>query len=831
MSYKLESNGYELELTEGIPIPFNFSIADIVDISKRSRSFSKEIKLEFTARNRRFFAGNFGYSETENGISFDPTKRQPCTVSHNGIVTMPNGVMQLKKVVNRGGVIYGVVQVFSEVVDLYLKLSSYTLADLDWSAHEHILSIANIQATWSATAGSGYYYPLIDRGLPRPAPATFRTIDLIPYVYLKEVIEKSFALLGVSISSSFFSSSRFRNILIGYGGGEMQTITAIEINNRKVILSNVYTTNYQSVLKSPIDNAAVIFQNVSSTEFSITETQDIFNQHLGGEITVARSGNYLISISGVVKYLLSITNGLLNYSTLNRLRILKNGSSISEQNFGTQVTLDQDFTVNKSFSTYLSAGDVITFIFSTQYLYVIPDGSGNYVTCERTISFPTHLTVNMLSIDSQITDGSTVDLSLFLPAVKLSDLLSSVVKHFNLYISDPVNGVVTIEPLSNFYLPTDQFTDISETVDRGQDITIEPTGNNFPKTVNFKFKEGKDVEFTKYFDKYNERYGDIDMEQSSFFATGEKKMELVYSTIVPYQIPTTSLILPRFVKQNQNGTIQPNKGDLRIMMRNSLRTGSWVLQSEDGLSSSSFGSFPLVHHFDSVSSPNFDLNFQLPNELYYLATQATNINAFSEYSAEFINELISPAGKKITLQNKWSTKQINELNFAKMIMLDGALFRLNSISDFDTDSKITAKTELIKVLKAKKPNRNTVSYPLPYDNYYKSSFEVGQTFRASIFQKDTAVPTITDVSINTMGVGIKGIRIGVGDYQFKGFTNLNKKTIITYTNVLPLTSYVLIEVHDSTTLSVKTYNSSVLSDNVLPDPEGTLSDFILTVTN
>ena len=845
MSYKLESNGYELELTDGIPIPFNFAIADISDISKRARNFSKEIKLEFTEQNRRFFAGNFGFTETENGVSFNPTTRQPCTVSHNGIVTMPNGVLQLKKIVKNNGTIYGTVQIFSEVVDLYLNLAGYTLSDLDWSEYNHTLNITNIQATWSATAGSGYYYPLIDRGIPRPSTSTFRSTDLVPYVYLKEVIEKMFALTGLTVSSTFMNTTRFKNILCGYGGGELATITPTELNNRKVILECEFDVTLvgneilvptlfdlqTGVLLSP-QQQSQLFYPIQGSTYSYTETQDIYTQHSGGSISIARNGNYQFNWGGEIDVDISITNGTFDYSTPVVFVVFKNGSPIHEQSFGNKYVNSFTETITLVSTLSLNAGDVISWEVRQIRCYWTPTTVGINTQLTRAMSMvSTPLSLTMFSTDTNITDGSDVDISIFLPPTKLPDLLSSVVKHFNLYISDPIDGVVTIEPLSEFYLPTDEFIDISEDVDRGQDVTIEPTGNDFPKTINYKFKDGKDFEFVKYSEKYDTPYGDLVFNQPSYFSKGEKKMELSYATIIPYQIPSTDLILPRFVKSNTNGTIQPNKGELRVMMRNPMKSASWTLTSENGASTASLSTYPLVHHFDNVATPEFDLNFQLPQELYYSATQITNVNSFSEYSSQFINEMISPAGKKITLQNKWTTKQIKDLNFAKLIMLDGALFRLNTITDFDNDTKITAKTELIKVLSADKQRRVGINWVADIEPIYIPSWEEGQKWRGTIYQESTDNPVVNNVNINSMGVSVGATRTATGTYNIDGFVNLSTGTIVEHTNTFTISQGIVITIISASRIQIKTYDIGILADGVLPAPETSGQNFILTVTN
>ena len=53
---------------------------------------------------------------------------------------------------------------------------------------------------------------------------------------------------------------------------------------------------------------------------------------------------------------------------------------------------------------------------------------------------------------------------------------------------------------------------------------------------------------------------------------------------------------------------------------------------------------------------------------------------------------------------KWSTYEVKNKDFSKLQMIDGALFRLNKIFDFDEEAQATTKIELVKVLKAKTKN-------------------------------------------------------------------------------------------------------------------------------
>ena len=830
MSYTVTSKGFTLSLNEDIPIPFDFSITDVKDFTKRKRNFSKEIDFPDTSNNRMYFAGSFGFTETENGIYFDSTQKQSCIVSANGIVTMPNGVLQLKTVTILNGEITFTCQIYSEIVDLFLELSNVNISDFDWSDLNHTLTLANIENSWLGTAGSGYYYPLIDKGLARPTPSTFRNIDLVPYVYLTDLMKRAFKVLGLTISSTWLNSTLIKNILVGYGGGELVTITTAELNNRKVLMSGEGFISQNSPVKTfqiatPMN--AIMPAGYAGSNFVYTETQDIYNQHIGGSVTIARTGNYNYKIIGTIDYLINVIGGTLNNVAYPKFNVYRNGIQIYSQDFGVISTSSFTLNTNVNGNNFFYGGDVITWSFIFGNTNYTPS-TNSYVNRTVTIN---STAISFISTDTQISDGSDVDVSKFLPEIKASDFVGSVVKHFHLHVSDPVEGVVKIEPLLSFYSNTDVFTDITKTVDQYKPIINEPTGNNFPKKVAYKFKESKDFEFTKYLDSHGKAYGDMDFEQGSYFATGEQKLELAYSTIVPYNIPSTNLVVPRFVKQNNNGTLQPEKGAMRMMFRNGMYSGNWTLSDATGLITSAKTNYPLVHHFNSMNSPTFDLNFELPIELFYIASNVTTANAYSTYYEEFINEQVSPAGKMITLYNDWSNQQISKLDFGRLIMYKDSLFRLQTISDFDRTTALTAKTIMTKVLKAKKPNRA----PLPWNPaptvVGSFVYPAGQTWKGSVYQMGTSAPSIDSVFVNSMFVTITASRTSTGTYKLTGFNNLSNQTQVTYTNVVAWNDSVLLTILDSSTIKIETFNGGSLSDGILPEPESTGLILIVTVIN
>ena len=284
-----------------------------------------------------------------------------------------------------------------------------------------------------------------------------------------------------------------------------------------------------------------------------------------------------------------------------------------------------------------------------------------------------------------------------------SDFLIGYIRQFNLYTSDPnILGEVDMLPFTQYYTGTDTFDDISQEVDRGKEIEIKPIANEYGKTFLFKYKENKDRENIVYNESYGEDYGDYTYEQGSYFAKGKEMIQLPWSNIIPYELES-GILVPGYITQDNGGTIKGNKGAPRLCMRNGLKAGNWTFRNTDDPTQwEALTTYPCIHHFDNWNNPTFDLNFKLVMEVFYSATIVTTVNCFTEYYSVFINELTNRAGQLVSLFVKWGNQKVKSKDFARLQMVDGALYRLNAIKDFDEEAEATTKIELVKVLKAKK---------------------------------------------------------------------------------------------------------------------------------
>jgi hypothetical protein len=713
MTDELICNGVSLDLSQAVPVPISFAIADIKNLSNRKQSFSKEVTLPDTMNNNNFFRGAFGYSATENGINFDATIKVNVILKKRGIQVL-EGVIKLNKVTKVKGFTQFTCQVFSDSIDLFQLLSTINIGELDWSEYDHVLSRTNIKDSWTAPIGSGYYYPLIERGNNRVG-TIWNTTDLYPYVYLREALLKCFEFLGLTWDSDFLDTTMFKSILFGFGGGEIKTIPPIDVNNRKIEIDNG-SLSFSSgnvwlydIYGLPFfTNYSGNFNPLADDVFLGILTQDILGQFSNGEITIQSNGVYNLNLQFQMNSIVSTdTSFVVNEIQPTKIEVLKNGGvlfNIDSTVLSESITADNiarvlDFNINNNVNINVISGDVISFRMSFGNI-VLTVASGGMVFFEA-FSTSVPITLDMTSANGSITDGGTVKIWRYLPIMKCSDLLLSAIRQFNLYISEQSNdGVVKIESLMPFYSNTNDFNDISELIDTTKPIVIKPAANEYPKNIIFTFKKATDFDNMRYLDKYEEEYGDMKFVQGSYYSKGEQKTELAWGTIVPFQISGTILV-PRFIKI-ENNIAKPNAGPGRIMFRNGLKSGSWTFTDTVGTGFELLNTYPCVHHFDNWQNPTMDLNFKLVNEVYYTATIVTSANCYSEYYSTFINEMTSPAGKIVNLSVHWNEIDIKNRDFGKLLMIDGSLFRLNLIKEFSADVQTTTEIELVKVLKARK---------------------------------------------------------------------------------------------------------------------------------
>jgi hypothetical protein len=305
-------------------------------------------------------------------------------------------------------------------------------------------------------------------------------------------------------------------------------------------------------------------------------------------------------------------------------------------------------------------------------------------------------------------DNDPVELSTIIPDMKATDFFSGLIKAFNLYVSDPdIDGVITIEPLEDYYQGTNVFNDWSNKIDYNKEFKILPSSTIEGKNYLFRWQDEDDDDNLLYKNEFNQRYGNKNYVVQSTYQQGDRDYLLPFGLAIPVEIVNTDLIVPRMVKDGK-----PYKGKPKLYFYNGLKTGPFRLTTVDKLVNSDETSYPSVHHFDDWENPTFDLNFELVKRIYYgnASTKVTTDNLFSRFHEKFIKEITGRDSKIVDCYAYLTNTDVSELDFSKLIMLNGVLFRLNEIKSFDTNASDSTNIELVRIIEGDSPQTVVIDF-------------------------------------------------------------------------------------------------------------------------
>jgi hypothetical protein len=741
MNGELYINGRLIDINEALPFPFTYNISDVKDLSSRKGNKSKTITLPGTANNCALMASVYLTTSREKIITsvesqfldFDPSVKSLCQYYENGLLVF-NGIAQLLQCKSSNGTWSFEISMVSNQIDYIALMKKIKINELDFSEYDHLCDETIQSDTWSGFnqingvsttiksgadwLGIGYYYGLIDYGYPRVAPDTFDFNQLAPQVFVYEVLQKLFKAVGLTWESTFFETQLFKRLLVAYFGGNLpeitagqaadSSVTATENNNAGGFIMNQSVTSTTGLdinsYAKQIFNPTIMVDLVDLTIVTDPSSQTVttlpfkFKALTTGLFNIEYLGDHIIDITktpggtSAVQY---------DYTTF--LIVKKNNVVISTnqiyQDEGSVVTTINETKAFNYFSTInLLVNDELTFeIKSVLFLYDFTFANSTNSTIQFTAT-SSGVDLNINKQIQQLNIGDTIRLNQFLSDMTGDVFFKGLITMFNLYLrpknTDPT--IIEIEPLNDFYNGSNAALDWSYLLDRSKEIKVTPTTNLAAKNYNFQFESDNDYWNSKYLNEYAEQYGSFLFDTQNQYATNNTDLKLPFSQKPLVVIPTTDLIIPRAYQVNfdesATGQVVPMKGKPFIVqlgeMRNDVKWyhGTTLLNS-----------YPYVGHLDNIDNPTFDLNFGVPDVVFYSAYVYTNNNLYA-YHETFIKEIVSRYGKLVTLSVMLNSSIINQLDFKNLILIDDVVYRLQSIKDFDPGKQQSTEIELIRIL-------------------------------------------------------------------------------------------------------------------------------------
>ena len=707
---ELYINNIRVELNQEVQASITYQIADIRMPDKRQGSFSKTVSLPGSPTINNLFTSIFDLNtsvQTSGVINFapdfNPNLKASFVLLVEGIEQF-RGYMKLQNITRIQDQLQQVmyeVNLFGDVASIFGVIGDAKLNALDLSAYDHTYNKATQIATWNTANinGAGYCYPMINYG--GMGVSSWDVNDFFPAIYVKTYIDEIFDAAGYSYTSTFFSSSYFKHLIVPFAGDKL-TISAL--------------TAYQRTFRA---NTSALTSGVSTNIYNPivynAETLDPLNQFsiVTGKFTTAQRGYYSFYASGVSTFdaITTVTQNpypqLLNfYANVNvyRASVLINTYNIGYDFNPTNSPTMPSGTVLKTFTyqgwtpTFVcEVGDVVQVEVRSPY-----SSSYAYGTVGQTIS-ANSVFVNQIS-NTAIVDGSPLTINETLPIdIKQSDFLMSVIRMFNLFVETDKNDSnnLIIDTYDSFYgAGTTQ--DWSKLLDVSKPVIITPMGALDARRYTVKYTQDTDFWNKKYFDSYGKTYGEYNKDITNDFLKNENKNEVIFAPTPSIGTTAVDRIIPEIYQLDSTGLQTKLRSKLRILYyAGAKNTVNGFTYTSYVTGSSSEIYYPYAGHIDDPITPTADLSFGVPNEIYYVnpyaQTSYTNNNLFNQYHKLFIDEITDVNSKIVTAFFRLQPLDILVLSFRNKIYIDGQYYRLNKVIDYNPLVEGVTKCELLKI--------------------------------------------------------------------------------------------------------------------------------------
>jgi len=703
--------GRRLDLTEDISCEFTYQIDDISEFASRETNFSKTIVIPGTANNNKQFgylfefgSENFYDQSARNvGYNFNASKSAQCVVYVDRVQIFKGSLRLLEIIVDNGNIEYEI-SIFGELGGLIQSIGNSKIEDIDFSAYDTEWTVANIEASWNYASGvqvsgvtvtgyypgSGLYFPLIDYGNVSATKDDWDFRAMRPALYVKDIVDRIITSAGYTYTCDFFSSQLFRRLIIPNNQKSIRNFTSLGLR------ANADAATYTNV-------GNISWTEVNIGDFSLNAPDTIFTYNSATPFV----GTLYVELQGEVN----------EGGTYLDIQVRKNGTSIythtNSANAGDIISVSVELT-NQTFNQN-----------DTLSVYISTDIRGLGVTINEgfltlTSSTPQYVTVGY---------GETIQINDTVPrGVFQRDFFSSIVKMFNLYVieSSDKDKHVDIIPYIDYYedalqlLVTDDFTtlflvdqtnalllesssitsrDWSYIFDRSKPYRLKPMSELNGRYFEYKYKQDTDYYNEQYFKKYALGYADRLEDTGYEFAKDKQTAEVIFAATPLVGYDGEDKVFSTIFKLNNNAE-DPTEHVIRIMQVKKIEGVSpWNIKNGGSTIASNLTDYGYAGHLDDPDVPQTDINFGAPNELYFeLVSQYPSANLFNGFWSDYVAAITDKDSRLLTGYFKLDEMDIYGLNFARLIYLDGALWRLNKIIDYNPMVNDVTQVELLKVL-------------------------------------------------------------------------------------------------------------------------------------
>lgn len=672
MRTKIYLEGVNLDLYDDIDTTFTYVIDDVKEFGSRNTSFSKTITIPGNSVNNKAFghifqlgsANDYDSLQPNVGYNFNASASARCIIFVDQIQVF-KGSLRLLEIVDTAGELEYQCFVYGELGGFIFELANRRLQDLDFSDYDLVYSVANIKASWDAVNGLGVAFPLIDYGNVSTNKEDFQYKAFRPALYVRDYLERIIGGTTYTVQSNFFLTSLFDRLAIPHNQKQLTK------------LSNSFFTG------------APTFTNYNSSGNQIQLT---FTASALGSF-VLQSGNTQIRNTGgnITTNLVFIVTGLWSQGGSATFNIRKNGTIIGSTFLGSAFSGRFFSSTISAFAESIATNDIISLTLdwstSQPYNLTVSAGGINFQS-----STPTRVEVNL---------GETIVMNDILPqGIFQRDFFIWILKMFNLmvYESQFDEKTIIISTFDEFITNnTSTALDWSNKIDREKPIRQIPMSELNARYYQYKFKADNDYYNEEYRKAFNEGYGDFIYDTQFEFSKETDVLEVGFANSVLYQNIGTDKVYPAIYKLS-GSTETPMDHIIRLVQLKKLSANVYDILDDTAVLDSP-SEYLYCGHVDDPINPTSDISFGAPLALQFTPTgEYPSTNIFNTFHSGYISEITDKNSKLVIASAYLNTVDIMNLDFTKLIYVDGVLFRLNKVNEYNPIDLSTTEIQLLKVI-------------------------------------------------------------------------------------------------------------------------------------
>jgi uncharacterized delta-60 repeat protein len=741
-----------LDLYDDIPITINKSFAEIEDISKRNSDYSLGVKLPGSKRNNRFFEDFFNVDSI--GLYFDPLKKVPCNVLIDD-ESYFTGFMKLNSVSVKDSKIEYDVTLFSSVGDLYGKIGTKLLKDLDFRDIDyfmnHYFTRDNVLSKWryetlkdQREVPSDYFYPVVHNGYNYNQSGSFNNVAFT-------------GTTGTSLYTTTITGSWVDTTAAYAAGADRYRINSpvdgIRDNQLKPSM-NVYSliqmifkqNGYEmggSFKKIPWFKLLYMYGYFSDDNVKLSYTTQPPQTYGLDEVEL----RWVLTTSGSTRtwnaYVVKLNTGTPCFcsDTITGILTLYDpgpGGGFDDYRFSI-APATTGYTRNWGVSQFYSSSSANVPI-SSQPMSFLP-GQVNQIV--------------------GITEGGYVDFGQVIDnQIKQIDILSSVAKKFNLlFIPDENNPFqINVEPY-DYYVGTGNVYDWTDRLSYDKGFTVQPAQNFVESEIILSDLEDGDQGNKDYKDSNGLVYGFLRQTNPTDFKSQQKKIETTFSPEVirvwnPLnnpEYPAGAVKIPlgiNYAESSQEvgtavdwlykgvktkpklffnlGNFNPFLATGTTIGLTGVTTNFFKVTEASGLNASGSLISPVISHTMPMGNP--DTN-KITNDSICVLFQSTNVtsnpneaigtyNTYTDndmYNLFYDNRITNIFNKETRFVDGFFNLSLSDIKNLKpndLIKINNQYFTWNSIVDFNLTNSELTKVQLLQY------NTQYKTYPERYFQYY-----------------------------------------------------------------------------------------------------------------